>query len=112
VKHYGFLSHRAEAMDRFGQEFRTLIPPTGFFGAWTQVNEVPGGGLPIIVMAVWQDFEDCSPSAQKHERFIHDDGSQPGSESRRFLKAPEMKKALMKTLLRHIFGIFPVVRYP
>jgi hypothetical protein len=53
VKHYGFLNLWAKAMDCFGQEFRTLIPPTGLFGAWTQVNEFPGGGLQIFAMAVW-----------------------------------------------------------
>src|ERR1019366_2929050 len=112
VKDYGFLNRWAEAMDRFSQELRAFTPPTGLFGAWTQVNEFPGGRLQIIVMAVWQDFVDSSPSAQQHEGFIDDDGSQPGSESRRFLKAPEMKKGLVKTLLHHIFGILPVVRYP
>jgi hypothetical protein len=45
VKHYCFLNLWAEAMDRFGQEFRALIPPTGLFGAWTQVNELQGSGL-------------------------------------------------------------------
>jgi hypothetical protein len=99
-------------MDRLGQECRTLIPPTGRFRAWTQVNHLQGGGLQIIVMDVWQDFKDSAPSAQQHQCFIYDDGSQPGGESRCFLKAIEMKKSLVKTLLHRIFGIFPVVRYP
>jgi hypothetical protein len=112
VKHYRFLNLGAKTMDRFGQEFRTLISPTGLFRAWIQVNQLQGSGLQIIVMDVWQDFEDSAPSAQQHKCFIHDDGSQPGRESRLFLKAIEMKKSLVKTLLHRIFGIFPVVRYP
>jgi len=28
------------------------------------------------------------------------------------LKVAEMKESFVKTLLRHIFGIFPVIRYP
>jgi hypothetical protein len=63
-------------------------------------------------MDVWRDSEDSPLSAQQHECFIHDDGSQPRRESRFFLKAIEMKKSLMKTLLHHIFGILPVVRNP
>src|ERR1039458_4441477 len=112
VKCYCLLNLWAETMDRFGQEFRTLIPPTGLFRAWIQVNQLQGSGLQIIVMDVWQNFEHSAPSAQQHECFIHDDGSQPGRESRLFLKAIEMKKSFVKTFLYHIFGILPVVRYP
>jgi hypothetical protein len=44
--------------------------------------------------------------------FIHGDACQPSREPRLSLKLVEMKESLVKTLLRHIFGILPVIRYP
>ena|GEM_PF-5604705 len=57
VKCYCLLNLWAETMDRFGQKFRTLIPPTGLFRAWIQVNQLQGSGLQIIVM-------DAAPSCR------------------------------------------------
>src|SRR5713101_4013205 len=75
------------------------------------VNECRGSRY-AIVRALRQDFEKSPPSAQQHERFIHGDAGQPTGEPRLFLKGAEVKEGLLKTLLGHIFGILPVIRYP
>ena len=101
----------AQAIDRFGQEFPALAPPTSLFGTWTIVHEGLRNRFQSVVGAIRKDFKDSPPSAQQHEGFVHGDASQPGRELRHFLKIIEMKKSLVKTFLDNIFGILVVIGY-
>jgi hypothetical protein len=98
-------------IDRFGQEFRALAPPTGLFGTGALGNECLRDGLPTVVRALRQDFENSPPSTQQHEGFIHGDACEPSREPGLFLKVVGMKESLVNTLLHYIFGILPVIRY-
>src|SRR5438309_8582903 len=61
-------------------------------------------------MALGQAFDNSTPSTEQHERFIHGNAGQPSREPGPLLKGVEMKEGLVKTLLRHILSIFPVIR--
>jgi hypothetical protein len=90
---------------------RTLASRTGLFGIGTLVDEYLRGGRHAVVRTLGQVFENCAPSTQQHEGFIHGDARQPSREPRLFLKVVEVKEDLVKRFLHNIFGILPIIRY-
>src|SRR5580658_5831634 len=98
-------------MDSFCQEISALASPTALFRSGALINERLRTAVPVVGI-LGQNFEKLALSTKQHKRLIHGDARQPGRESRLFLKVVEMKEGLVKALLRHIFGILPVIGYP